>query len=68
MNFEKTPRQKVLNYISLQGPSTITDIAKQTGLEPKKARYEALRLVQLMALEMKADPNMKEPIFSMICD
>ncbi len=68
MNFEKTPRQQVLNYISLQGPSTITDIAKQTGLEPKKARYEALRLVQLMALEMKADPNMKEPIFSIICD
>ncbi len=68
MNFEKTPRQQVLNYISLQGPSTITDISKQTGLEPKKARYEALRLVQLMELEMKADPNMEEPIFSIICD
>jgi len=68
MNFEKTPRQQVLNYISLQGPSTITDIAKQTGLEPKKARYEALRLVQLMKLEMKADPNMEEPIFSIICN
>jgi len=68
MNFEKTPRQQVLNYISLQGPSTITDISKQTGLEPKKARYEALRLVQLMELDMKADPNMEEPIFSIICD
>jgi len=68
MNFEKTSRQQVLNYISLQGPSTITNIVKQTGLEPKKARYEALRLVQLMKLEMKADPNMEEPIFSIICN
>ncbi|MFX1572671.1 MAG: FAD-dependent oxidoreductase [Promethearchaeota archaeon] len=68
ITFEKTPRQQVLNYISLQGPSTITKIASQTGLEPKKARYEALRLVQLMQLEMKAEPDMEEPIFSIICD
>jgi len=31
-------------------------------------RYEALRLVQLMELEMKAEPSMDEPIFSIICD
>jgi len=67
-NFEKTPRQQVLDYISLQGPSTITDIVKQTGLEPKKARYEALRLVQLMKLEMKAESDMEEPIFYIMCD
>jgi len=67
MNFEKTPRQQVLDYISLQGPSTITDIVQQTGLNPKKVRYEALRLVQLMHLEMKAEPEMDEPLFSIIC-
>jgi coenzyme F420 hydrogenase subunit beta len=68
INFEKAPRQQVLDIITDKGPSTITEIAKQTGLEPKKARYEALRLVQLMELEMKADPSMDEPIFSIICD
>ncbi|MFX1501933.1 MAG: Coenzyme F420 hydrogenase/dehydrogenase, beta subunit C-terminal domain, partial [Promethearchaeota archaeon] len=68
MNFEKSPRQQVLDYISLQGPSTIADVSKQTGLEPKKARYEALRLVQLMKLEMKTEPEMEEPIFSIMCE
>jgi coenzyme F420-reducing hydrogenase beta subunit len=68
INFEKTARQQVLDYITLQGPSTITDIVKQTGLKPKKTRYEALRLVQLMVLEMKVEPSMDEPIFSIICD
>ncbi|MBY8986680.1 MAG: hypothetical protein KGD65_16525 [Candidatus Lokiarchaeota archaeon] len=41
---------------------------KNTGLEPQKARYEALRLVQLMEFEMKADPGMEEPLFSVVCD
>ncbi|MFX1461508.1 MAG: FAD-dependent oxidoreductase [Promethearchaeota archaeon] len=68
MSFEKTPRQRVLDYISLQGPSTISDVSKETGIEPKKVRYETLRLVQLMKLEMKAEPDMEEPIFSIICD
>ncbi|MFX1329878.1 MAG: FAD-dependent oxidoreductase, partial [Promethearchaeota archaeon] len=68
MNFEKTPRQQVLDYISLQGPSTISDVSKETGIEPKKVRYETLRLVQLMKLEMKTEPDMEEPIFSIICD
>ncbi|NVM35791.1 MAG: FAD-dependent oxidoreductase [Candidatus Lokiarchaeota archaeon] len=68
MNFEKTPRQQVLDYITLQGSSTISDISRSIGIEPKKARYEALRLVQLMELEMKAEPGMEEPIFSIICD
>ncbi|MFX1380465.1 MAG: FAD-dependent oxidoreductase [Promethearchaeota archaeon] len=68
LNFEKTPRQQVLDYITLQGSSTISDISKNVRLEPKKVRYEALRLVQLMELEMKADPDMDEPIFSIICD
>ncbi|MFW9937564.1 MAG: Coenzyme F420 hydrogenase/dehydrogenase, beta subunit C-terminal domain, partial [Candidatus Thorarchaeota archaeon] len=66
--FEKTPRQQVLDYIKIQGPTTISDMAKKIGLEPKKVRYETLRLVQLMELEMKADPEMDEPLFSIICD
>ncbi|MFW9781593.1 MAG: FAD-dependent oxidoreductase [Candidatus Heimdallarchaeota archaeon] len=68
MIFKKTPRQYVLDYITLQGPSTINDIAKNTGIEAKKVRYEALRLVQLMELEMKADQDMDEPVFSIMCD
>lgn len=67
-NFEKTPRQQVLDYVKLQGSSTISDISKSIGIEPKKVRYEALRLVQLMELEMKAEPDMDEPLFSIICD
>ncbi|NHJ19732.1 MAG: FAD-binding protein [Candidatus Lokiarchaeota archaeon] len=68
MNFEKTPRTQVLDYVKIQGPSTISDIARNTGLEQKKVRYEALRLVQLMEFEMKADPDMTEPLFSIVCD
>jgi NADPH-dependent glutamate synthase beta subunit-like oxidoreductase len=68
MNFEKTPRQQVLDYITIQGPSTVSNIAKKTGIDAKKVRYEALRLVQLMQLDMKAEQNMNEPLFSIICD
>ena len=68
MDFEKTPRRQVLDFVTLQGPSTISEIVKNTGLEPKKARYEALRLVQLMEFEMKAEPDMDEPLFSLVCD
>ncbi|MFX1480995.1 MAG: FAD-dependent oxidoreductase [Promethearchaeota archaeon] len=68
LTFEKTPRQQVLDYITLQGPTTISDIAEKLSLEPKKVRYEALRLTQLMQVEMKVDPNMNEPIFSLICE
>jgi len=68
LTFEKTPRQKVLDYITIQGPSTISDMAKQLNIEPKKVRYEALRLAQLMQIEMKVDPEMDEPIFTLICD
>jgi len=68
MTFEKTPRQTVLDYITFQGPSTISNIAKKTGIDAKKVRYETLRLVQLMQLEMKAEPEMEEPKFAIICD
>jgi NADPH-dependent glutamate synthase beta subunit-like oxidoreductase len=68
MDFEKTPRSQVLDFVKIQGPSTIGDIALNTGLEQKKVRYEALRLVQLMEFEMKADPDMNEPLFSIVCD
>ena len=68
MDFEKTPRQQVLDYITIQGPSTVSNIATKTGIDAKKVRYEALRLVQLMQLEMKAEQDMNEPLFSIICD
>ncbi|MFX0145148.1 MAG: FAD-dependent oxidoreductase, partial [Candidatus Hodarchaeota archaeon] len=68
MSFEKTPRQQVLDYITLQGSSTISDISRNLEIEPKRVRYEALRLVQLMELEMKAEPDMDELLFSIICD
>jgi hypothetical protein len=68
MTFEKTPRQQVLDYITLQGPSTVSNISKKTGIAAKKVRYETLRLVQLMQLEMRADSEMEEPVFSIICD
>ena len=68
MDFEKTPRQQVLDYITIQGPSTVSNIAKKIGIDAKKVRYEALRLVQLMQLEMKAEQDMNEPLFSIICD
>ena len=68
LTFEKTPRQQVLDYITLQGPTTISDMAKKLNLEPIKVRYEALRLAQLMQVEMKVDTGMQEPIFTLICD
>jgi len=68
LTFEKTPRQQVLDYITLQGPTTISDMAQKLNLNPKKVRYEALRLAQLMQIEMKVDPGMEEPIFTLICD
>ena len=68
MEFEKTPRKQVLDYVNLQGPSTISEIAQNTGLDQKKVRYEALRLVQLMEFEMKAEPHMDEPLFTIVCD
>ncbi len=68
LTFEKTPRQQILDYITIQGQSTISDLAKQLDIEPKKVRYEALRLAQLMQIEMKVDPDMDEPLFTLICD
>ncbi len=68
LTFVKAPRQQVLDYITLQGPSTISDMVKNLELEPKKVRYEALRLAQLMQVEMKVEPGMDEPIFTLMCD
>ncbi len=68
LTFEKTPRQQVLDYITLQGPTTISNMAKNLNLEATKVRYEALRLTQLMQVEMNVDPEMDEPIFSLICE
>ncbi|MFX1275280.1 MAG: FAD-dependent oxidoreductase [Promethearchaeota archaeon] len=68
LTFEKTPRQRVLDYITIQGPSTIQNISTKLNLEPKRVRHEALRLVQLNKFEMKINPEMGEPIFSLMCE
>ncbi|TFG16591.1 MAG: hypothetical protein EU531_06035 [Promethearchaeota archaeon] len=68
MTFEKTPRQQVLDYITSQGMGTITEMAYNLNLEPKKVRYEALRLTQMMKLEMKVDQGRDEPLFTLICE
>lgn len=62
--FPKTPRQLILDFINIQGPTTITTLSKKLSIESKKVRYEVLRLVQLNKLEMKVDLKINEPIFS----
>jgi hypothetical protein len=64
LSFEKAPRQRILDYIQLQGPSTINDMAKNLSIKPNKVRYESLRLVQLNKLVMDINPEMGEPQFS----
>ncbi|MCK4480932.1 MAG: Coenzyme F420 hydrogenase/dehydrogenase, beta subunit C-terminal domain, partial [Candidatus Lokiarchaeota archaeon] len=68
LSFEKTPRQKILDYITHQGPSTISNMVRDLNLDAKKVRYEALRLAQLMHIEMKVKPEMDEPVFTLICE
>ncbi|MBN1800645.1 MAG: FAD-dependent oxidoreductase [Candidatus Lokiarchaeota archaeon] len=68
LRFETTPRQKILDYVNLEGPLTITKISENLAMEPKKVRYEALRLVQQQKLNMKIAPALEEPVFSAICD
>lgn len=64
----KTPRQEVLNCITRIGPVNISKIAELLALDIKKVRYETLRLVQLNQIEMNADSELDEPIFSIVCD
>ncbi|MFX1377263.1 MAG: FAD-dependent oxidoreductase [Promethearchaeota archaeon] len=68
LTFEKSPRQQVLDYITLQGPTTISDIANKLNLDSKKVRYEVLRLTQLMQVEMKVNSGMQEPVFTLVCE
>ena len=68
LNFEKPPRQMILDYIEKQGISTISNLSNNLKLEPKKVRYEALKLVQQHKLEMKIEPNLGEPSFGIICE
>jgi len=68
LEFRKTPRQMILDYITLQGPNTISSLSEKLDMEPKKVRYEALRLVQQHKLEMKVEPDYEEPIFNVICE
>lgn len=68
MRFEKPPRQAILDYIEKQGVSTISTISEQLKMEPKKVRYETLRLVQQHKLKMKIESNKREPFFSIMCE
>ena len=68
ISFEKSPRQQVLDYVTLKGPTTISKISDTLNLETKKVRYEALRLVQLKQIEMKVEPELVEPMFSPVCE
>ena len=68
LEFRKTPRQMILDYITLQGPNTISKVSKDLDMEPKKVRYEALRLVQQHKLEMKIEPDYEEPLFTVMCE
>jgi coenzyme F420 hydrogenase subunit beta len=68
ISFEQTPRQKVLNYVTIEGQTTISKISEALNLDTKKVRYEALRLVQLNQIEMKVEPGLDEPLFSPVCE
>jgi len=68
LTFEKPPRQQVLDYIIEQGPTTISVMVNNLNLEAQKVRYEALRLTQKMLVEMKVEPGMDEPTFSLVCE
>jgi len=68
ISHEKTPRQQVLDYVTLKGPTTISKISETLNLETKKVRYEALRLVQLNEIEMNVEPGLEEPMFSPVCE
>nr|MDO8111902.1 FAD-dependent oxidoreductase [Candidatus Sigynarchaeota archaeon] len=62
--FEKTLRQRILDYVAEHGPATIADLSTELNLVPKQARYEALRLVQERVLEMKVEDDSTEPQFA----
>jgi NADPH-dependent glutamate synthase beta subunit-like oxidoreductase len=65
-DFEKTPRQGILDYIKEHGPATIGVLSKELKLVPKKTRYEALRLTQERMLEMRIDEGATEPVFTIV--
>ena len=68
IDHKSTPRQQVLDYVTLKGPTTISKISENLDLEIKKVRYEALRLVQLHEIEMNVEPELDEPMFSPVCE
>jgi len=68
IDHKKPPRQQVLDYVTLKGPTTISKISENLNLETKKVRYEALRLVQLNEIEMNVEPGFEEPMFTPVCE
>ena len=59
----KTTRQKVENWIALNGPATISHLCKELDVEVKQVRYHALRLAQEKVLRMELLDD--EPLFSL---
>ena len=68
VRFEKTPRQQVLDYISIHGPTTIGKISNELNIKSMRVRHEALRLVQMNKVEMNINQEIGEPIFSLMCE
>ncbi len=64
VTFKKTARQQVLDFAEQNGTFTISNASVALAIEPRKARYEILRLVQEGKLEMNAETVTDEPIFS----
>jgi len=62
--FEKTARQRIIDYITEHGQATIAGIADALKIAPKQARYETLRLVQERVLEMKVEETTIDPEYA----
>ncbi len=63
-HFEKTPRQRVFEWVIAHGPTTIAKASKELAIAPKQVRYEILRLVQERALEMRVMEGSREAEFA----
>jgi predicted ArsR family transcriptional regulator len=66
IDFAKTPREKILKAILVNGSSTISSLSKELQISPKDVRYHALRLVQDKKLEMTVESE--EPLFKILIE
>lgn len=66
--FTPSPRERILQAIKNNGPSTISALTNSLKIPAKDVRFNALRLVQEHKLEMKLEENADEPQFSLYVD